>query len=71
MERTVQKCKNDSKKYHLVFNNQVQILMQVRTVPPTVSQSQANTLTLLLRVSTAGNFLTINLTADSKFLSTR
>lgn len=29
------------------------------------------TLTLLFRVSTAGNFLTINLTADSRFLSTR
>lgn len=28
-------------------------------------------LTLLLRVSTAGNFLTMNLTADSRFLSIR
>lgn len=28
-------------------------------------------LTLLFRVSTAGNFLTMNLTADSRFLSTR
>lgn len=33
--------------------------------------SHPPTLTLLLRVSTAGNFLTINLTADSRFLSTR
>jgi len=28
-------------------------------------------LTLLLRVSTAGNFLTMNFTADSRFLSIR
>lgn len=60
-----------SKKYHLVVNNEAQILMKVRTEPSTNSKTQANTLTLLLRVSTAGNFLTINLTADSKFLSTR
>lgn len=68
MKRMVQKCKNVSKKQHLVFNNEVQILMNGG---PTDSQLQTNTLTLLLRVSTAGNFLTINLTADSKFLSTR
>lgn len=36
-----------------------------------MSSRKLGQLTLLLRVSTAGNFLTMNFTADSRFLSIR